>query len=129
MRLPHSVRFARWSLGSTGSLAAFFVRTQKESEEEPLKAKHLLVLAWLLWGANACSDDDQGMGDPCQGACGKLSACGTGVACGGMTLEPSTCASVCRQRQAVGAANCVLGVTRCSDIDKLQACAAKMPCS
>jgi hypothetical protein len=94
-----------------------------------LKAKHLVVLALLLLGANACSDDDQAMGDPCQDACGKLSACGTGVACGGVTLETTTCASVCRERQAVGAANCVIGVPRCSEIDKLQACAAKMPCS
>jgi hypothetical protein len=94
-----------------------------------LKPKHFVVLALLLVGANACSDDDQGMDDPCLNACNKLAVCGTGVACGGVTLETSTCTSICQERKAVGAANCVIGVTRCSEIDKLQACAAKMPCS
>lgn len=93
-----------------------------------MKAKHFVVMALLLLGANACSDDDEQMDDPCQNACAKLAACGTGVACDGVTLETGRCIEVCRQGQALGAANCVIQVPQCSQIDKLQNCAAQMPC-
>ena len=129
MRLPSGVRFAGKLLGHAERAAALVIFAPQESEEEHLKAKHWVVLAFLLASANACSDDDQGMGDPCQNACGKLSACGTGVICGGVTIPPSTCVSNCQRRQAVSAANCVIQVPACTELDKLQNCAAQMPCS
>ena len=95
-----------------------------------MKWKHLVLLGFLLGAANACSDDDgEGMDDACLNACNKLSVCGQGVNCGGVTIPVSRCADLCRQRQATGAANCVIQVPRCSDTDKLSTCAAGMPCS
>ena len=95
-----------------------------------MKLKYLVVMALLLSAASACSDDDsEGMDDPCLNACNKLSVCGTGVACSGVTLGVSDCTSRCQRRQAAGAANCIIQVPNCVEIDKLQSCAAGMPCS
>jgi hypothetical protein len=95
-----------------------------------MKLKYFVLLALLLSGMNACSDDDDGaMNDPCQNACSKLGACGTGVVCDGVTISAGTCTSNCKKRQAVSAANCIIQVPRCLEIDQLQTCAAQMPCS
>jgi hypothetical protein len=93
-----------------------------------MKLKYFVLLALLLSGMSACSDDDQEMNDPCQNACSKLNACGTGVACRGVTIPTSTCASSCKKSQAVSAANCIIEVPSCQDINELQTCATGIPC-
>jgi hypothetical protein len=94
-----------------------------------MKLKYGVLLALLLSGISACSDDDGAMNDPCQNACSKLNACGTGVACGGVTIPTSTCASNCKRREAFSAADCIIQVPSCQDINDLQTCASGMPCS
>jgi hypothetical protein len=93
-----------------------------------MKSRHIVLVALLVLAVNACSDDDEGGADPCEAACSKLSYCGMGVNCGGVELEGSPCISACQQRQAHGAARCVIDVPRCSETEALATCAAQMPC-
>jgi hypothetical protein len=94
-----------------------------------MKLKYCVLLALLLSGMSACSDDDDGaVNDPCQNACSKLNACGTGVACSGVTLPTNTCVSNCKKSRAESAANCIIQVPSCREIEKLQNCASQIPC-
>jgi hypothetical protein len=126
MRMPHDVRYAARVVDGVVRGPGLVASAPKR--REPVKIKLVVLLAMLFLGANACSDDSE-MDDPCMNACNKLAGCGMEVVCGGGELTVSQCSSICRQRQAVSPANCIISVPSCAETDKLQTCAAGMPCN